>query len=90
MLGPGAVFAIVEMWLWNQVMPDMFGLKEITYWQALCISWLSMLLFQSGSSSSSSKSEEHLERIRDLSARQENLLEQIAGLQNDQVNALDD
>jgi len=88
--GVGAVFAGVEMWLWNQVMPDLFGLKAITYWQALCISWLSAMLIKGMPSSSSSKSEEYLGRIRDLSARQENLLERINDLADRQVGALDE
>ena len=25
----------VFMWLWDQTMPDVFGLRPITYWQSL-------------------------------------------------------
>src|SRR5690606_26440336 len=32
------------MWLWNWLMPDLFGLSTITYWQALRIFVLSKLL----------------------------------------------
>jgi len=38
------------MWLWNYVMPDIFGLTEITFWQAVAISLLSGSLFKSHNS----------------------------------------
>jgi hypothetical protein len=37
-------------WLWNTTMPDVFGLKTITYFQAFKILVLSMILSGSGSS----------------------------------------
>ncbi len=37
-------------WLWNTTMPDVFGLKTITYFQAFKILVLSMILTGSGSS----------------------------------------
>jgi Ca2+/H+ antiporter, TMEM165/GDT1 family len=88
--GLGVVFAGVEMWLWNQVMPALFGLKEMTFWQALFISWLSAMLIRGVPAYSSSRSEEHLEQIKRLSARQEMLLEQISDLQDRQLGALDE
>ena len=39
------LFAFVVMWLWNALMPDIFGLTTINYWQALGIVVLSKLLF---------------------------------------------
>lgn len=39
--------------LWNEVMPELFGLKSITFWQALMLLLLSGFLFRSGSSSKS-------------------------------------
>lgn len=51
------------MWLWNQVMPDLFGFKAINYWQALCVSRLSAMLTKGVPSSSSSKSEDQLEDL---------------------------
>lgn len=30
---------------WNHVMPDMFGMKEITYMQFFCLSFVASLLF---------------------------------------------
>ena len=32
-------------WIWNVLMPDLFGLKEITYWQAFGMVILAKLLF---------------------------------------------
>lgn len=34
------------MWLWNWLMPDIFGLVEINFWQALGINILSGILIQ--------------------------------------------
>jgi hypothetical protein len=36
------------MWLWNWLMPTMFGLPEITFWQAVGLNLLSTIL-ESGS-----------------------------------------
>ena len=35
------------MWLWNWLMPSIFGLPFITFWQALGINALSTILFKS-------------------------------------------
>lgn len=40
-----AVLALVVMFLWNMVVPDVFGLTSINYWQALCLMALSHILF---------------------------------------------
>lgn len=40
------------MWLWNWLMPDIFGLTTIGYWQSLGLMLLSTILFYRGSSSS--------------------------------------
>jgi hypothetical protein len=39
------VFGFVVMWLWNWLMPFLFGLRAISYWQALGVLVLSRLLF---------------------------------------------
>jgi len=41
------VFGFVLMYLWNWLMPGLFGLKAITYWQAFGILILAKLLFGS-------------------------------------------
>lgn len=44
------IFAFPTMWLWNWLMPAIFGLTKITFWQALGINILSEILFKSTSS----------------------------------------
>lgn len=38
-------FSYITMLLWNWLMPDIFGLKMITYWQALGLLVLGKILF---------------------------------------------
>ena len=47
-----ALIPAVCMWLWNWLMPDLFGLQTIGYWQALGLMVLSSCFFYRGSSSS--------------------------------------
>lgn len=42
------------MLLWNWLMPSLFGLTKITFWQAVGLNLLSSILFKNSSSSSSS------------------------------------
>lgn len=46
------LFTLPVYWLWNWLMPDIFGLKVISFWQALGLTTLCSLLFKSHSSSS--------------------------------------
>jgi hypothetical protein len=39
------ILGIVVQMLWNWLMPDIFGLKEISYWQAVGLLFLGKLLF---------------------------------------------
>jgi hypothetical protein len=39
------VFTFIFMWIWNAVMPDVFGVKSLTPWQALGILILAFILF---------------------------------------------
>ena len=48
----GIILAFPLMWLWNALMPDIFGLMEIGFWQALGLNLLSGILFKQSSSSS--------------------------------------
>ncbi len=41
----GTVFSFVVMWLWNHLMPVIFGLHAISFWQALGLLVLSKILF---------------------------------------------
>jgi hypothetical protein len=46
-------FAFPVMWLWNWLMPEIFGLKLITFWQSLGICFLTGLLFRGNTNSKS-------------------------------------
>jgi predicted membrane protein len=46
------IFALPVMLLWNWLMPAIFGLVKISFWQAWGLSFLSGLLFRPTSSSS--------------------------------------
>jgi hypothetical protein len=39
------VLSFVVMWLWNRLVPGIFGWKAITYWQAAGLMVLSKILF---------------------------------------------
>jgi hypothetical protein len=39
------VLGIVVQWLWNWLMPNIFGLNPISYWQAFGLLFLAKLLF---------------------------------------------
>ena len=43
--------AIPTFFLWNWLMPDLFKLPTLTFWQAWGIFWLASVLFKSWSSS---------------------------------------
>ena len=53
-----ALFAFVIMYLWNWLMPDIFGLTVNTFWQAIGLGLLAKLLFGTfGGDKSSNKSD---------------------------------
>jgi hypothetical protein len=57
-VGLAFLFGWVVMLLWNWLMPDIFGLKRVTYWQAWGLLILCTILFKGfGSGSSSSRSD---------------------------------
>ncbi|MBN2280889.1 MAG: hypothetical protein JXQ65_09930 [Candidatus Marinimicrobia bacterium] len=41
-------FGLVVMWLWNWLMPTIFGLPTLTYWQAWGLVILFHILFKGG------------------------------------------
>ena len=45
------VFALPTMWLWDWLMPELFGLKEITLFQAWGLNFLCGILFKSNGNS---------------------------------------
>jgi hypothetical protein len=40
-----ALFSFAAMWLWNRLIPGIFGLHAISFWQALGLLVLSRILF---------------------------------------------
>jgi hypothetical protein len=40
-----AILVLIFRWLWNSTMPEVFGLKQLTFWQALKILILAGILF---------------------------------------------
>lgn len=48
MLILAAVFGLAVMLLWNWLMPEIFGLTTITFWQAVGLLALSWILFRRG------------------------------------------
>ena len=51
----GLIAAVLVYFLWNWLMPNIFGLSTISYWQAWGLYFLAHLLFKGSSSSSSSR-----------------------------------
>jgi len=40
-----AIIVTIFRWLWNTTMPEVFGLKQLSFWQAFKIMLLAGLLF---------------------------------------------
>jgi hypothetical protein len=49
----GLLFGNVIMWLWNWLMPSLFGLRTIGFWEGLGLFLLAKILFGFGGSSHS-------------------------------------
>jgi hypothetical protein len=47
LVGLSLIMALPTMWLWDWLMPHLFGLKEITLFQAWGLNFLCGLLFKS-------------------------------------------
>ncbi len=59
--GIAILFGYIIMWLWNWLMPEIFGLTTITYWQAVGLFILAKIIFGGfgGSNDSSSCDPKH-------------------------------
>jgi hypothetical protein len=64
------VFGILVQWLWNKLMPAIFNLKPITYWQAVGLIILAKLFFgASGGSHPGRHGKKHVRHWRERAAR---------------------
>ncbi|WP_024771444.1 hypothetical protein [Aquimarina macrocephali] len=52
--GLAILFGFVIMWLWNWLMPEIFGLTTLTYWQAVGV-FILLKIFLGGCGSGSGK-----------------------------------
>ena len=60
-IGFAALFGFITMWLWNALIPEIFGLAVITYWQAVGLLILFKILFGGfGSGGNKSKKKEKM------------------------------
>jgi hypothetical protein len=41
------ILALPVLWIWNSTMPELFGFREITWWTAWKLSFLSNIFFKS-------------------------------------------
>lgn len=48
LIGVILLFTVPFHFLWNWLIPEIFGLKEITIWQSCGLLFLSSLLFKNG------------------------------------------
>jgi hypothetical protein len=57
-LGLVAIVVVImgfpAMWLWNWLMPSIFGLKEISFWQAIGLQLLAYIILPTPKSSTKS------------------------------------
>ena len=53
----GLLFGNIIMWLWNWLIPNLFGLRTIGFWEGLGIFLLAKILFGFGGSSHSGEGE---------------------------------
>jgi hypothetical protein len=60
-----ALFAAITMWLWNWLMPVIFKLPAITFWQAAGLLILSHLLFKGSHLGKSGRSHWKSRKIRE-------------------------
>ncbi|GFD76917.1 hypothetical protein [Tenacibaculum mesophilum] len=58
------LFGYAIMWLWNNLMPDIFGLSVINYWQAVGLFILAKILFSSSECGGKHKSKKYSNKRR--------------------------
>ena len=65
-----ALFTAITMWLWNWLMPAIFKLPAIGFWQAVGILILSHILFKGGCFGRAGRSHRMRARIRERMAEE--------------------
>jgi hypothetical protein len=60
-----ALFGAVTMWLWNWLMPTIFKLPEIGFWQAIGLLLLSQIFFKGGRAGRAGRAQWRRARLRD-------------------------
>ncbi len=78
------LFGAVVMWLWNWLMPEIFGLPELSYWQSWGLLILSSILFKNidfGSDDRKSRRQERKrkEKLREYMQEEAESDEEVGG-----------
>jgi hypothetical protein len=60
-----ALFGAVTMWLWNWLMPTIFKLPEIGFWQAIGLIVLAHIFFKGGRAGRMGRSQWRRAKLRD-------------------------
>jgi hypothetical protein len=60
-----ALFGAVTMWLWNWLMPPIFKLPEIGFWQAIGLLLLAQIFFKGGHAGRAGKAHWRRAKIRE-------------------------
>ena len=60
-----ALFGAVTMWLWNWLMPTIFKLPEIGFWQAIGLLLLAQIFFKGGHAGRAGKARWRRAKLRD-------------------------
>lgn len=60
-----ALFSAVTMWLWNWLMPAIFKLPEIGFWQAAGLLLLAHIFFKSGHAGRAGRSQWRRAKLRE-------------------------
>lgn len=65
------VVSAILMWLWNTTIPDVFGLKSVTFWQALKLLLIATILFGGPTSAAHVTSEDGAAAVDQAGERNE-------------------
>ena len=60
-----ALFGAVTMWLWNWLMPTIFKLPEIGFWQAIGLLLLAQIFFKGGRAGRAGKAQWRRAKLRE-------------------------